>query len=66
MQYYVNGKDKISNDNFNISNLLEELGLLPSAVVVEKNREIIERDTYNNTPIKEGDNLELLSFVGGG
>jgi sulfur carrier protein len=35
-------------------------------VVVELNREILARDAYGETPVQDGDTLELVHFVGGG
>jgi sulfur carrier protein len=34
--------------------------------VVERNREILDRDRYDAVEIEEGDVLELVHFVGGG
>jgi thiamine biosynthesis protein ThiS len=49
-----------------IVELLTDLGLNPQLIVVEHNREILERDTYALTEVKAGDTLELVHFVGGG
>ena len=46
--------------------LLEELGLHPLGTIVERNREIVERSAYRETPLSEGDVLELVRLVGGG
>lgn len=46
--------------------LLEELGLNPQATVVERNHEIVDRSAYRDTPLAEGDVLELVRLVGGG
>jgi sulfur carrier protein len=46
--------------------LLEELELHPRMVVVELNREILEREAYDDVPVSEGDTIELVHFVGGG
>ena len=35
--------------------LLEELGLHPQGTVVERNREIVDREAYRETPLSEGD-----------
>ncbi len=66
MNYIVNGNERSSDSEITLSTLLQELSLDPTVVVAEKNREIVDRDEYDNTSIREGDNLELLSFVGGG
>jgi len=46
--------------------LLEELGLHPQGTIVERNREIVDRDAYQETHLSEGDVLELVRLVGGG
>ena len=46
--------------------LLEELGLQPARTVVEQNAVIVQRDLYGDTPLGEGDVLELVRIVGGG
>ena len=46
--------------------LLRELELEPGMVVVELNRDILERDRYEDVPVREGDTIELVHFVGGG
>lgn len=46
--------------------LLEELGLHPQGTIVERNREIVDREAYGKTRLAEGDVLELVRLVGGG
>ena len=46
--------------------LLEELGLHPQGTVVEHNRKIVDREAFRETPLSEGDVLELVRLVGGG
>ncbi len=49
-----------------VFDLLTELGLHPKGTVVERNREIMDRETYRETNWSEGDVLELVRLVGGG
>lgn len=49
-----------------VAALIEELGLDPSALVVEHNREVVRQADWAAAQLSEGDELELLSFVGGG
>ena len=46
--------------------LLEELGLHPQGTIVERTREIVDRDAYRDTHLSEGDVLERVRLVGGG
>ena len=49
-----------------VFDLLTELGLHPQGTVVERNREIVDREAFRDTPLAEGDVLELVRLVGGG
>lgn len=62
----VNGKDRRVPAGLTVFTLLESLDLNPSLVVVERNREIVDRETYPDVSVQEGDVLELVHFVGGG
>ena len=46
--------------------LLEELGLSPVATMVERNAHIVNRASYPDTLLADGDILELVRIVGGG
>jgi thiazole synthase/sulfur carrier protein len=62
----VNGDVRQVEAGLSVTQLLERLGLQPRLVVVEHNREILDRVSYDATPVQAGDNLELVHFVGGG
>lgn len=62
----VNGEDRRIARGQNVRGFIESLGLHPGLVVVEHNREILDRERYAEVPIREGDVLELVHFVGGG
>ncbi|MGD8360684.1 MAG: sulfur carrier protein ThiS [Gemmatimonadota bacterium] len=62
----VNGKDRGVQPGLTVKGLLEELGLNPALVVVERNREILDRSGYGEVPVNAGDVFELVHFVGGG
>lgn len=62
----LNGKEREIQPGLTVKGLLESLELTPELVVVERNREILERDRYDEVPVEEGDSLELVHFVGGG
>ena len=61
----LNGKEK---DYFNITveELLVKEGYENIRVAIELNGEIIRRNSFGSTLIKDGDNIEVVSFVGGG
>jgi thiamine biosynthesis protein ThiS len=62
----VNGEPRDVEDGLTIGALLEELKIRPARVVIEVNREIVGRDAYASTRLKDGDTLEIVHFVGGG
>lgn len=62
----VNGDPRSIDAGHTVTSLLESLGLNPELVVVERNREILDRDRYAHVTVEAGDTLELVHFVGGG
>jgi thiamine biosynthesis protein ThiS len=65
-------KIRLNGDPFEIANplsisaLLAELKIDPRRVAVEHNLDIIKRGRYDTTIINEGDEVEIVNFVGGG
>ncbi|MDD4702539.1 MAG: sulfur carrier protein ThiS [Desulfovibrio sp.] len=66
MNIVVNGQAESCTSQICISGFLAERGYEASAVVVERNGQILARDTFAKTPLQEGDCLEIVQFVGGG
>jgi sulfur carrier protein len=62
----VNGSNKTCAPNTNMPQLLNFLGLNPRLVAVEYNGEILHRQFWDDTILKEGDRLEIVTIVGGG
>ncbi len=62
----LNGKERDLEGGHTITTLLESLELHPGMVVVELNRDILERERYPEVEVSHGDSLELVHFVGGG
>ena len=62
----INGDEKEIAAGLTVTALLESLNLHPRLVVVEHNREILDRERYSDTEVRDGDTLELVHFVGGG
>jgi len=62
----VNGRTREVAPGGTVGDLLAALDLHPGMVVVELNREILARDTYESRTVEDGDTLELVHFVGGG
>ena len=66
IQVTVNGDDRTVNAGMSVTDLLECFGLHPRLIVVEHNREILNREKFDDTEVRAGDNFELVHFVGGG
>ncbi len=49
-----------------VRELIELLGIRSERVAVELNRRVIKRVDWENTPVRDGDKLEIVQFVGGG
>ena len=49
-----------------VSNLIAEMGFSEAMVAVELNLDILPRDSFSDTVLKESDCLEVVRFVGGG
>lgn len=62
----INGDAREIPAGRSVRALLDTLGLHPRLVVVEHNREILDRERYDATEVRAGDSLELVHFVGGG
>lgn len=62
----INGDPRTVAGPTTLAGLLEQLGLQPSAVVVEHNRAIVRRPELAGVPVAEGDQVEIVHFVGGG
>ncbi len=66
MKITLNGEKKEVLDNITVHGLLEILDIQHQRVAVELNETIVKKDTYGTTTIKDGDALEVVSFMGGG
>lgn len=62
----VNGDPRLVPGPATLTDLLTHLRLDPRMVVVELNREIVRRQFLSDRPLKDGDSVELVHFVGGG
>lgn len=70
MDIILNGKKRFIGKNIFVKNFLEEIGeensIDLSGAVVLINDNIIKKDNWENVLIKNGDIVEVLSFVSGG
>lgn len=66
MQIKINGKNETVKSSLNLGELIAEKGLTPEHIVVEHNYNIISREEWSRIKVKDDDNIEIISFVGGG
>jgi thiazole synthase len=62
----VNGEHRRVAEGLSVAELALELGLEPTRVAVERNLEIVPRSTLGNVRVEDGDDFEIVTFVGGG
>lgn len=71
MTLHLNGEartfpDPTPPNPFTLAALIEFLSMKSDRVAVELNRDIVTRDRWSQTLLKDGDHLEIVHFVGGG
>ena len=66
MRVTVNGGGRELPDGLGLVALLDELGLRPGTVVVERNGEALVRSELAGVVLADGDRLELVRAVAGG
>ena len=67
MRLRINGEIKeLESEIKNISELLKALNVNSKFVAVELNGSVVYKESFETTEVKDGDKLEIVSFVGGG
>ena len=66
MKIQLNGEPYESPAGITVGGLLERLEIHDARVAVELNLEIVSKDKYVTTTLKEDDRVEVVHFVGGG
>ncbi len=62
----LNGKKQSLDEALTLEGLLKKLGIEKQRVAIEKNLEIIPREEFATCRVENGDELEIVNFVGGG
>ncbi len=66
-QIKVNGENQLVEFPLNVSELISLNHVeQPEMVSVQVNEEFVDRDEWNTTQLKEGDEVDFLYFMGGG
>ncbi len=66
MQLVINGQAREMEGIATVTELVAALGMQADRVALERNGEIVARAEWPQTPLSEGDRIELVHFVGGG
>lgn len=61
----VNGTPRDLTGDITVADLIAQSNLTPDKVAVELNRRLLKSDKYD-TVLKDGDEVEIVTFVGGG
>ena len=62
----INGERRRMASGTSIAEMIAEIGLDPHRVAVERNLEIVPRSTFGTVMVEDGDDYEIVHFVGGG
>jgi thiamine biosynthesis protein ThiS len=62
----LNGEPYVIEGDARLMAIIETLKMKPTRIAVELNREIVLKADYEKISLREGDELELINFVGGG
>ena len=66
MRLLVNGETRQVEEGTGLPELLREAELAPLHVAIEINRELVRRTDYGARKLHDGDQIEIVTFVGGG
>lgn len=66
IEFTLNGQHRCARDGDTVSILLAELGLPAQRVAVEVNRELVPRAQHGQLLLRPGDEVEIVTLVGGG
>jgi thiamine biosynthesis protein ThiS len=66
LELHVNGEPRRVPAGSTVADLVALLGLLPAQVAVERNKQIVRRAEHAATVLASGDQIEVVTFFGGG
>ncbi len=66
MEISINGKPKIIDPETTLAGLIDQLGMQPRYLAVERNLELVPRNEHPDCVLQENDRLEIVTLVGGG
>jgi len=66
LRVYLNGEAREFSSPVTLAQLITELDLPPARIAVELNREVVRRNDWDATELRDDDRIEIVHFVGGG
>lgn len=66
MRLCINGENRTVDSVETLRELLQRFHINPNSVVVERNKNVVARHEVDQCPVTEGDQIEIVQFVGGG
>lgn len=66
MQIHVNGQMYTTAEGATVADLLREMEIRSGHIAVELNLEVLDRQEFERRGLREGDRVEIISFIGGG
>ncbi|MBF0252634.1 MAG: sulfur carrier protein ThiS [Candidatus Omnitrophica bacterium] len=66
MKIKINGKDESLDQGKSLLDIVKDKGLNSGRIVIEYNLQIISTDEWEKVLLKDGDSVEMVSFMGGG
>ncbi len=62
----LNGQTQALPQTTHLQDLVEKFSLDARKIAIEQNQLIIPRTQFATTPVRDGDTLEIVHFIGGG
>jgi sulfur carrier protein len=66
LRIHLNGELRDFPPNSTLDDLLTAFGLPSQRIAIELNGEVVSRAKWPETPVNDGDRIEVVHFVGGG
>jgi thiamine biosynthesis protein ThiS len=66
MKIILNGEEILLEGQVNIAALLQKYSLDKRKIAVERNLEIVPQSSFEEVVVNDGDNIEIIHFIGGG
>tara|TARA_A100001234_G_C12393740_1_gene287440 strand:- start:28 stop:243 length:216 start_codon:yes stop_codon:yes gene_type:complete len=66
IQVFINGKKKYFSKNNNLFSLLNFLQIEKNGIAIEINEIVVPKSQYKDKIIRNGDQIEIVQFIGGG